>query len=230
MAVERFVLVDGGIFVAVTPDIVYLKDTTTNRGRGGCSTIKSAPGFGGSNAPAADRLITSLTWGPDYRIHGLSGGLGGLVSALGSSPRQAIDLTESNFSFDPFDRSIRPETRSGSSGIAFDHAGRKFVSDAAHPLGVVGMDAATPGGTLSWGTWTPSGTRPARRRRCSLPRRLGGDTRARIARHRPEARACLVIEDPWHVYLPGRAFPHEFPGQRFCSRSREPPGSSFCGS
>src|SRR2546423_5890687 len=72
---------DGGLFVASTPDILYLKDLN---GDGVADSRKIVfSGFGGTNAGSFDRLISSFQWGLDNRIHGLTAGLDGAIGTGG---------------------------------------------------------------------------------------------------------------------------------------------------
>jgi len=128
----------GGVFVATTPDIYYFKDSD---GNGMAEERKLVfTGFGGTNAVSSDRLISSLTWGPDGRIHGLAARLGGAIAYEGATPEQSVLLWQDDFSFDPSAARITRETGSGSSSLAFDDAGQKFIGDLNHPLQQVLLD------------------------------------------------------------------------------------------
>jgi putative membrane-bound dehydrogenase-like protein len=125
---------DSGLFVAATPDILYLKDT---KGKGLADLHRKVfSGFGGENPRGTDpeRLVTSLRWGPDGRVHGLTAGIGGQITSLTS--REAVELGRNDFSFDPRTLDFRPELGPGQSTLAFDSRGRKYITDAAQPLRV----------------------------------------------------------------------------------------------
>jgi putative membrane-bound dehydrogenase-like protein len=70
---------DGGIFVAASSDILYLKDAGGNGLAGARNVIFS--GFGGTNPLKPDALLNSFVWGLDNRIHGATAGIGGIVTA-----------------------------------------------------------------------------------------------------------------------------------------------------
>src|SRR3954471_7955512 len=93
---------DGGVFVAAVPEILWLKDT---RGTGRADLRRVVfTGFGtGATNYDAQHLVNSFAWGPDNRIHGLTGGLDGLVYATGTSFRNLspVSVTNRSFSFDP---------------------------------------------------------------------------------------------------------------------------------
>lgn len=122
---------DGGLFVASTPDILYLKDLN---GDGVADSRRIVfTGFGETNSASFQKLVNSFRWGMDNRIHGLTAGLKCSVAAAGSGGAQ-IELQDADFSFDPRNLSLSPETGPAQSGLAFDLYGRRFTSDFAHPL------------------------------------------------------------------------------------------------
>lgn len=121
---------DGGIFVAATPEILYLKDTDGDHRADLRRVVFS--GFTRPSQATPDQFISSLAWGPDNRIHGLAAGLEGNIT--GSALPQSVALAGADFSFDPRTLDFRRETGNGRSGLAFDNFGRKFVSDLSRPL------------------------------------------------------------------------------------------------
>jgi putative membrane-bound dehydrogenase-like protein len=121
---------DGGIFVAATPEILYLKDTDGDHRADLRRVVFS--GFTRPSQATPDQFINSLAWGPDNRIHGLAAGLEGNIS--GSALPQPVNLAGADFSFDPRTLDFRRETGNGKSGLAFDNFGRKFVSDLSRPV------------------------------------------------------------------------------------------------
>lgn len=135
----------GGIFVAVGPDIIYLK---SNSG-GGTADVRRVvfSGFGStpntgrntndSNALNASAFLNNFNWGLDNRIHGLTAGIGGIVTNASEPSADLISLVGSDFSFDPRMLTISPEAGSARSGLSFDNSGRKFASDPARPLRLV---------------------------------------------------------------------------------------------
>src|SRR6185436_16920302 len=70
----------GGVFVASTPDILFLKDVNGDGVADSRKTVFS--GFGGTNTATFETLVSSFRWGMDNRIHGLSAGLKGDVRAV----------------------------------------------------------------------------------------------------------------------------------------------------
>ena len=124
---------NGGLFVASTPDILYLKDVN---GDGVSDTRKIIfSGFGvGSDPPTFQNLVGSFQWGIDNRIHGVAAGQDGAVSAMVVSGVDLVPLHNQDFSFDGRSLTLMAEAGSGQSGLAFDIFGRRFVTDYTRPL------------------------------------------------------------------------------------------------
>jgi len=121
----------GGVFVLATPDLYYFRDS----GGDGTADLKRLvlTGFGGTNTPIPDLLPNSLTWGLDNRFHGVTAGIDGTLTASNWS-RGAISLTGSDFAFAPRSLEAFRETGPAQSGMTFNDAGRRFVSDRVRPL------------------------------------------------------------------------------------------------
>lgn len=122
---------DGGVFVAASPDFLYLKDTTGD-GRADLRRVVYT-GFGNTvPEPMPDMVVNGFAWGPDNRIYGATSRNGGHVQAPGS--RQTFDLRSRDFSIDPRTLHLRPESGGGQFGVTFDDYGRRFVSSNANHL------------------------------------------------------------------------------------------------
>jgi putative membrane-bound dehydrogenase-like protein len=123
----------GGIFVAATPELIYLKDTAGD----GVADVRRVVfnGFGGDpGAIKADALLNSFSWSLDNRIHGATAGIGGTVTALKAPVGQQTDLRRDDFAFDPRGLTLTPEAGTAQSGLAFDSRGRRFLCDYDEPL------------------------------------------------------------------------------------------------
>lgn len=129
----------GGVFVAATPEIIYLKD---GEGHGEATERRTVfNGFGGeTNRLTTDALLNSFNWGLDNRIHGGTAGVGGLVNALRASSGGQLDIGGNDFSFDPKGLSIGMEAGPAQSGMSFDSRGRRFIGEFIHPLRVVMLE------------------------------------------------------------------------------------------
>ncbi len=121
----------GGLFVASTPDVLFIKDTTGDGVADVRRTVFS--GFGGTNVAGSSGLLNNFNWGPNHRIYGATAWLGGLISSS-NWPGQPLLLRRNDFSFDPRTFGAFAETGPGVSGLTFDNNGRRFVCDPAHPL------------------------------------------------------------------------------------------------
>ncbi len=124
---------NGGLFVGAASRILYLKDTTGDGKADKQQTVFT--GFEAlSNAGNPNGLLNNFKWGPDHRIHGATGGLGGLIKTSGAENTEVVALDGQGFSFDPRTLAIAPETGPGVSGLCFDIEGREFLSDFTRPL------------------------------------------------------------------------------------------------
>lgn len=132
---------DGGIFVAATPDIWFLKDTNGD----GVADVRrvALSGFGSGTQLNPWSLVTGLAWGLDNRIHGVTAGIGGTVSAPGA-PGAPAELRGRDFSFDPRTLAVTPQSGIAQSGLSFDQRGRKYVSDYIRPLRLVMYEPRYP--------------------------------------------------------------------------------------
>ena len=91
---------DGGVFVAATPDILYLKDTN---GDGHADVQEKVfTGFAeGLDRINVQAMLNTFLWGLDNRIHGATSGNGGLVGALRHPEAKAVDLHGRDFVIEP---------------------------------------------------------------------------------------------------------------------------------
>jgi len=113
---------DGGVFVGVSPDILYCKDTDGD----GQADVREVvfTGFGLSNVQG---LLNSFQWGPDNRIHGATSSSGASVVSDSNPIGTPLSLRGRDFSIDPLMREIFPTSGGGQHGLTFDRWGNKFV-------------------------------------------------------------------------------------------------------
>ena len=121
---------DGGVFVAVAPEMLYCKDTDGD-GRADIRRVVF-DGFGFSNW---QHLPNSFRWGLDNRIHGASGSGGGTISRP-DRPREKPTLIRGrDFAFDPRTLELTPTNSSAQFGLSFDSWGNKYLtSNSDHIL------------------------------------------------------------------------------------------------
>jgi putative membrane-bound dehydrogenase-like protein len=120
----------GGIFVAATPDIWYLKDTT---GTGVANIrVKVFTGFKKLNVQA---VMNNLVWGLDNRIYGAGGTNGGEIHSPYDKDSKPHLLGHNDYRFDPVDAVKTFELISGGAryGNSFDDWGNRFLCNIRNP-------------------------------------------------------------------------------------------------
>ncbi|WZO99500.1 c-type cytochrome [Isosphaeraceae bacterium EP7] len=114
---------DGGVFIAVAPDILYAKDAD---GDGVAEIkVKAFSGFGVDNVQA---LLNGLLWGNDGWIYGVAAGNGGeIVNHLkpGSKP---VSVRGRDFRFKPDGSAFEAISGGGQFGHSFDDWYHRFTS------------------------------------------------------------------------------------------------------
>ena len=131
---------DGGVFVVVTPDLLYLKDTTGD----GVADLRKViyTGFGkGRSRLNMQALPNSLRWGLDNRIYGVTSSNGAVLTRPDAKGFAAVSLNGRDFSFDPSTLDLRPESGGGQHGATFDDFGRRFVSSNSNHLQAIVYDS-----------------------------------------------------------------------------------------
>jgi putative membrane-bound dehydrogenase-like protein len=130
---------DGGIFVASSPDIIYLKDTD---GDGKADVRKVVfTGFGsGKERLNVQALLNSFNWGLDNKIHGATAPNGGVVTNLAFA-QKPLNLNGRDFYFDPRTMKLFSENGGGQYGFSYDSKGRKFVCSNSHHIQTMMYDA-----------------------------------------------------------------------------------------
>ena len=124
---------DGGIFVGVTPDILYLKDTDGDHMADERRVVFT--GFGNDVSKLnMQSLMNSFRWGLDNRIHGTASGTPGKVRVADRLETGTVSFVRADFSFDPRMLDFRIESGGAQHGMDFDFAGRKFVCSNSHHI------------------------------------------------------------------------------------------------
>ena len=123
----------GGVFVAATPDILWLGDTN---GDGRADERKVVfTGFGAGMARLnVQALPNNFLWGLDNRIHGATGPNGGRISSPSGAFTNEIDLRGRDFVFDPRTLVMEAAAGGGQHGMSFDNAGRRFATGNSRHL------------------------------------------------------------------------------------------------
>ncbi|MDR3635328.1 MAG: dehydrogenase, partial [Isosphaeraceae bacterium] len=120
---------DGGVFIAVTPDILYAKDTD---GDGKADVRKVVfTGFLGQNVQG---LVNGLLWGPDGWIYGVAGGNGGDVKNLVHPEAKPVSVRGRDFRFKPDASAFEAVSGGGQFGHAFDDWGHRFTCNNSNHI------------------------------------------------------------------------------------------------
>ncbi|HZV35400.1 MAG TPA: PVC-type heme-binding CxxCH protein, partial [Verrucomicrobiae bacterium] len=150
---------DGGVFVAASGQVLYLKDSKGN----GVADVRREifKSFGdATNGANGQVIITSMAWGLDNRIHAVTTSLGGDVISS-SVANQSVALSEGSFSFDPRTSLLIAESGSGASGLSFDDRGQKYICKPTHHIELVMSESRyqtrNPFYTMPSATWILSG-------------------------------------------------------------------------
>lgn len=119
----------GGVFVAATPDVWYLKDADGN----GEAEIREKvfTGFRKFNVQA---VVNNLIWGLDHRIYGAGGSNGGSIASPEHPDQEKVVIIRHDFRFDPRDRKLELQSGSARFGNTFDDWGRRFICNIRNPI------------------------------------------------------------------------------------------------
>ena len=118
----------GGVFVAATPDIWYLKDTDGD----GKADIrrKVFTGFRKLNVQA---VMNNLVWGLDNHIHGAGSSNGGQIRPGDIPDARPLVMTRNDFRFDPVTEQFEVLSGGARFGGTFDDWGHRFLCDIRNP-------------------------------------------------------------------------------------------------
>ena len=116
------VLYDGGVFIAVAPEILYAKDTNGD----GVADVKKVmfTGFGIDNVQG---LLNGLLWGPDGWIYGVTSSNGGTIHNRSHPDAKPVSVRGRDFRFRPDGTAFEAISGGGQFGHAFDNWGHRFT-------------------------------------------------------------------------------------------------------
>lgn len=121
---------DGGVFVTVAPDLLYLKDTDGD----GVADLRRVALTGFSTTRTAQIRFSHPTLGPDGWMYLTSGLNGGRVTAPDHPERPPVVFTSSDSRYDPRTGAFELVGGQGQYGLTFDDAGRRFICANRHPV------------------------------------------------------------------------------------------------
>jgi putative membrane-bound dehydrogenase-like protein len=113
---------DGGVFIAVAPEILYAKDTDGD----GIADLKKVM-FRGFETQNVQGLVNGLLWGPDGWIYGVTSSNGGLITNLTRPDDRAVSVRGRDFRFKPDGSAFEAISGGGQFGHSFDDWGHRFT-------------------------------------------------------------------------------------------------------
>jgi putative membrane-bound dehydrogenase-like protein len=118
----------GGVFIAVTPDIWYCKDTD---GDGRADVRRKV--FTGFRKFNVQSVMNTLVWGLDHRIHGAGSSNGGQIRPAANPQATPLVMGRNDFCFEPVTEEFEVLSGGARFGGAFDDWGRRFLCDIRNP-------------------------------------------------------------------------------------------------
>lgn len=119
----------GGVFVAATPDIWYLKDTDGDHRAD--VRRKVFTGFRKFNVQA---VMNNLRWGLDGRIYGAGSSNGGSIRHGERAADTPLALGRHDFRFSPLDERLELISGGARFGNSFDDWGNRFLCNIRNPV------------------------------------------------------------------------------------------------
>ena len=120
---------DGGVFIAVAPDILYAKDTSGD----GVADVKKVmfTGFGTDNVQG---LLNGLLWGPDGWIYGVTSSNGGTIRNPSRPDAAPVSVRGRDFRFKPDGSAFEAISGGGQFGHSFDDWGHRFTCNNSNHI------------------------------------------------------------------------------------------------
>jgi putative membrane-bound dehydrogenase-like protein len=119
----------GGVYVAATPDLWYLKDSDGDRRAD--IRRKVFTGFSKFNVQA---VINNLRWGLDHRVYGAGGSNGGLIRRTRDAGGLGLKMTANDFRFDPLTEQLELISGGARFGHSFGDWGGRFICNIRNPI------------------------------------------------------------------------------------------------
>lgn len=120
---------DGGVFIAVAPEILYAKDTNGD----GVADIKKVmfSGFGTQNVQG---LVNGLLWGTDGWIYGVAASNGGEIKNHAKPDARPVSVRGRDFRFKPDGSVFEAISGGGQFGHSFDDWGHRFTCNNSNHI------------------------------------------------------------------------------------------------
>ena len=128
---------NGGVYVGIAPDLVYMKDTN---GDGKADTREVIlTGFGRDKAGEAH--LNSFRWTPEQRLLISTGMNGGEISVPGRPDIKSVSVRNLNILLDPRTNKFELTSGGGQHGMSVDDWGHVFVCGNSDPIQMLMYDA-----------------------------------------------------------------------------------------
>ena len=127
---------DGGVFVTVAPDLLYLKDSDGD----GIADERRVVLTGFSANKTAQIRFSHPTLGPDGWIYLTSGLNGGRVTSPAHPERPPVEFSSSDSRYNPRTGDFELVGGQGQFGLTFDDYGRRFICANRNPVWHVVLD------------------------------------------------------------------------------------------
>ena len=120
---------NGGVFLGMTPDILYLKDSNGD----GQADLREVvfTGFAKDVNRAGQAQMNSFRWGFDNRIHVCTNSGGSVGNPAGNL--RPVSVRGRGFTFNPMDYSYDVRSGGGQHGMTFDQWGNQFNCQSSRP-------------------------------------------------------------------------------------------------
>src|SRR5690606_24962500 len=129
---------NGGVFVTVAPDLLYLRDTDGD----GVADERRVVLTGFNATRTAQIRFSHPTLGPDGWIYLTSGLNGGRVTSPDHPERPPVEFSSSDSRFNPRTGAFELVGGAGQYGLTFDDEGRRFICANRHPVWHVMLEPA----------------------------------------------------------------------------------------
>ena len=129
---------NGGVFVTMAPDLLYLKDTNGD----GVADERRVVLTGFNATRTAQIRFSHPTLGPDGWIYFTSGLNGGTVTAPEHPERPPVVFSSSDSRYHPHTGAFELVGGQGQFGLTFDDEGRRFICANRHPVWHVVLEPA----------------------------------------------------------------------------------------
>jgi putative membrane-bound dehydrogenase-like protein len=127
---------DGGVFVTVAPDLLYVKDTDGD----GIADERRIVLTGFNASKTAQIRFSHPTLGPDGWIYLTSGLNGGRVTSTAHPERPPLEFSSSDSRYNPRTGDFELVGGQGQFGLTFDDYGRRFICANRNPVWHVVLD------------------------------------------------------------------------------------------